>query len=239
MYLCIHKKTIRKVKKMDTKDTKEYYISPKMKAVIAYLFEVQGEMTPLQLQKLLYYIQGLSFALNGREMFEDDCQAWVHGEVYPNVYQTFKEFSFKFIDDCFIPSLANDKETLAKDDKEVISLVSSTFGECNAKKLEKLSHYEMPWIEAREGYKENERSNKIVTKKEICNYFTDINKLYNLSTEEGVNTYIEEKIADNEEEEEYSEEFLQELEKTSVAYARGELETCTSKEMREYCGLAN
>jgi uncharacterized phage-associated protein len=224
---------------METKDTKEYYISPKMKAVIAYLFEVQGEMTPLQLQKLLYYIQGLSFALNGREMFEDDCQAWVHGEVYPNVYQTFKEFSFKFIDDCFIPSLATDKETLAKDDKEVISLVSSTFGNYSAKKLEELSHYETPWIEAREGYKENERSNKIVTKKAIRSYFVDINKFYDLSTEEGINTYIEEKIADNEEDEELSEETIKKIKAYEKAKKEGTLVTYTIEEVMGRFEMAN
>ena len=48
-----------------------FIISNKMIGVISYIFEKLDEVTPLMLQKLLYYIQGLSFVLNGREMFEE------------------------------------------------------------------------------------------------------------------------------------------------------------------------
>lgn len=27
-------------------------------------------------------------------MFCDDCQVWVHGAVYPNVYEVFKQFKY-------------------------------------------------------------------------------------------------------------------------------------------------
>lgn len=71
----------------------------KMIGVISYIFEKLDEVTPLMLQKLLYYIQGLSFVLNGREMFEENCEAWVHGPVYKDVYNIFKQFGFNVIDD--------------------------------------------------------------------------------------------------------------------------------------------
>ena len=70
-----------------------------MIGVISYIFEKLDEVTPLMLQKLLYYIQGWSFVLNGREMFEENCEAWVHGPVYKDVYNIFKQFGFNVIDD--------------------------------------------------------------------------------------------------------------------------------------------
>ncbi len=30
----------------------------------------------------------------GEEMFGEDCQAWVHGAVYPKAYSTFKRFKY-------------------------------------------------------------------------------------------------------------------------------------------------
>lgn len=44
-----------------------------MLRVIAYIFEQLEEVTPLMLQKLLYFIQGVYSALYGKPMFEEDC----------------------------------------------------------------------------------------------------------------------------------------------------------------------
>ena len=49
--------------------------SDKMLGVIAYLFESLEEITPLMLQKLLYFIQGVSHAVNKKPMFYENCQA--------------------------------------------------------------------------------------------------------------------------------------------------------------------
>lgn len=40
-----------------------FTVSNKLIGVISYIFERMDEVTPLMLQKLLYYIQGFSFAL--------------------------------------------------------------------------------------------------------------------------------------------------------------------------------
>ena len=57
----------------------------KVLMVISYIFKKLNEVTPLMLQKLLYYVQGFSLALKGKEMFVDDCKAWLHGPVYRDV----------------------------------------------------------------------------------------------------------------------------------------------------------
>ena len=63
------------------------------------MFEKLEEVTPLMLQKLLYFIQGESYALNGEPIFPENCQAWVHGPVYPEVYDMFRNFKFNPIED--------------------------------------------------------------------------------------------------------------------------------------------
>ena len=52
-----------------------FSVSDKMLRVIAYIFEKLEEVTPLMLQKLLYFVQGVHFALYGKPMFEEDCRA--------------------------------------------------------------------------------------------------------------------------------------------------------------------
>lgn len=49
-----------------------FSVSDKMLRVISYVFERLEEVTPLMLQKLLYFIQGVSYALNGKPMFSED-----------------------------------------------------------------------------------------------------------------------------------------------------------------------
>lgn len=63
-----------------------FVLSDKMRQVIAYLFKELNEITPLMLQKLLYLIQGTSYALYEHPIFMEHPQAWVHGPVYPDVY---------------------------------------------------------------------------------------------------------------------------------------------------------
>ena len=76
-----------------------FSVSDKMLQVIAYIFERLEEVTPLMLQKLLYFIQGVYSALYGKPIFEEDCRAWVHGPVYPDVYELFRDFKYNPIDD--------------------------------------------------------------------------------------------------------------------------------------------
>jgi uncharacterized phage-associated protein len=47
----------------------------------------EGEpMTPMRLQKLLYYCQGWFLAWYGKPLFPDRIEAWKHGPVVPAVY---------------------------------------------------------------------------------------------------------------------------------------------------------
>lgn len=51
-------------------------VSEKMLVAISYIFEQPQEVTPLALQKILYYIQGIYMAIFGTSMFEENCVAW-------------------------------------------------------------------------------------------------------------------------------------------------------------------
>ena len=167
-----------------------FSVSDKMLQVIAYIFEKLEEVTPLMLQKLLYFIQGIYSALYGSPIFEEDCRAWIHGPVYPEVYKLFRDFKYNPIDDARFALLKGREDILAEDEKHVIDLVVNTFGIYSGKVLEKITHNEDPWKNARKGYGDNIPSSELLPKKRIMEYYILINQKYGIDTEDGLRIYI-------------------------------------------------
>src|SRR6185369_5131439 len=53
--------------------------------------ETGSLITNLKLQKLVYYAQAWNLALNdGRALFDDDFEAWVHGPVIFDLYNDYR-----------------------------------------------------------------------------------------------------------------------------------------------------
>lgn len=46
----------------------------------------------LQLQKILYFCQVESYRIRGKQLFDDDFEAWRYGPVIPGVYRIFSVF---------------------------------------------------------------------------------------------------------------------------------------------------
>ncbi len=167
-----------------------FSVSEKMLRVIAYVFEKLEEVTPLMLQKLLYFIQGIYSALYGKPIFMEDCRAWIHGPVYPEVYELFRDFKYNPIDDARFALLEGTADALTEDEKKVIDLVVNTFGMYSGKVLERITHNEAPWKEARKGYGDSIPSSELLPKKCIMNYYIAVNKKYGIDNESGLQTYI-------------------------------------------------
>ena len=134
-----------------------FCVSDKMLLTISYIFEQMREITPLALQKILYYIQGIYIVSYGEPLYEEDCMAWVHGPVYEGVYNLFKDFKYNPIEDDRFAIFKNRFEELSEQEKAVIDLVINTFGKYSGKVLEDITHEESPWKNARMGYEATER----------------------------------------------------------------------------------
>ncbi|MBD5541391.1 MAG: DUF4065 domain-containing protein [Lachnospiraceae bacterium] len=167
-----------------------FSVSEKMLRVIAYVFEELEEVTPLMLQKLLYFSQGIYSALYGRPIFMEDCRAWAHGPVYPEVYDLFRDFKYNPIDDARFALLEGKDEALTEDEKRVIDLVVNTFGMYGGKVLERITHNEEPWKEARNGYGDSIPSSELLSKERIMKYYVAVNQKYGIETRNGLMDYI-------------------------------------------------
>lgn len=173
---------------------KLFSVSDKMLNVISYIFNKLEEITPLTLQKILYFIQGESFVINGREMFLETCEAWVHGPVYPKVYSMFKDFKYNPIDDARFAILKAKENNLNDKECQTIDLVIKTFGEYSGKALEKITHNEDPWKIARKGYEDTISLNEVISLGSIKKYYLEKNKEYDFTNEEGLKKYISDSL---------------------------------------------
>lgn len=171
-----------------------FSVSGKVLSVIAGVFQELSEVTPLMLQKLLYFVQGIHLALYNKQVFGEDCRAWVHGPVYPEVYSLFREFKYNPIEDARFALLEGAENSLKADERKVIKLVVNTFGMYSAKALERITHNETPWKDARKGYGEGIWSNEIITKESMKEYFAQVHRKYNIETESGLMDYIHEML---------------------------------------------
>lgn len=167
-----------------------FVVSEKMLITISYIFDQVQEITPLALQKILYFIQGIYMVICGSPLYEEDCQAWVHGPVYEAVYDMFRSFKYNPIDDNRFLVFKNRYQELNDKEKEVIDLVIRSFGMYSGKTLEQITHKETPWLEARKNCEQGESSVEVISKISIKNYFENISNKYNLRTVEGINNYI-------------------------------------------------
>ena len=159
-------------------------------AVIAYIFSALHEVTPLTLQKLLYYIQGNYAAIYDKPLFDAPFEAWVHGPVYRNVYNLFRDFKYNPIDDDRFVPLKESALPLTPEAKEVVDRVLDTFGMYSGKVLESITHKEVPWLDARKGFLPDETSHAEISLDAMKAYFKKVDEKYNIRTEDGLKSYI-------------------------------------------------
>jgi len=115
-------------------------------------------LSNIKLQKLLYYVQAWHIAIKNTTLFDGKFEAWVHGPVNRDVYTRFNSSKYLYSEitqDDIIDKDVSSK--LNKDEIKHINLVLDSYAKFSGIQLEEMSHNEMPWIDAREGYQPNER----------------------------------------------------------------------------------
>jgi uncharacterized phage-associated protein len=160
--------------------------SSKIDQIANYIITHIGEVTPLALEKLLSFSNGVNYALNGKQLIFEECQAWAHGPVYPQMYNKYKSFGYKPIDDGIYSTHGCMLSKLSAEEIKAIDLVIGTFGLYSPKILERISHSQEPWKEKRIGYKEDEAGREVIEEASIKMFYTN----HELNSEESIMKYI-------------------------------------------------
>lgn len=135
--------------------------------VAKYILHECGKMSTWKLQKLCYYAQAWQLAWTGNELFSEDFEAWANGPVCPEL---FREHKGKFV----IEESELEKgsaEALSEDEKESVDIVLKGYGDRDPYDLREQSHSEPPWKDARQGLPDGAKSNALISKSSIGEYY--------------------------------------------------------------------
>ena len=121
--------------------------------------DASNAISPMKLQKLLYYAQGFALATLNKPLFNEDFEAWDYGPVIPLIYQKYKEYGNKAIPHVDLPSF----DAYTKEEKELLDNIYDAFGQYSAWALSELTHATPPW--------KNTPRNGIITKESMRAFF--------------------------------------------------------------------
>jgi uncharacterized phage-associated protein len=120
--------------------------------------EDEYDITHMKLQKLIYYCQGFSLALLDKPLFPEPIKAWKHGPVCQVLYNQLKDSG-----SMPIYEIGNKESSLDEEEKKIIKLVYSYYGQYSASKLRNMTHAEHPWQSVANG--------SPISRKRIREYF--------------------------------------------------------------------
>ena len=112
-----------------------------------------GEMSPMKLQKLVYYAHAWSLAVFDEPLIIDRIEAWKFGPVIPTLYHEFKSFGNRKIDrlaaELDFNSLREIPAELpegSSDEKALVQKIWEIYGELTPVQLSNMTHRSSePW----------------------------------------------------------------------------------------------
>jgi uncharacterized phage-associated protein len=101
------------------------------------------ELTPLKLQKILYYVQGWYLAFKDTPVFDEDVLAWKYGPVVKEVYNKFSPYGAQNIAiSDYKPETSCEFNT---DDKDIINAIWDKYKSFKPTELVTMTHLSKPW----------------------------------------------------------------------------------------------
>lgn len=138
--------------------------------VASYILDQAGEISAMKLQKLLYYSQAWSMVWDERTLFDADFEAWANGPVLPSIYEIHRG---QFLVNKSMLTKGN-AQKLDEDAKDTVDQVLKVYGKKTAQWLSNLTHEEAPWKNARGDLGPTDRSNHVIKKGSIHEYYSGL-----------------------------------------------------------------
>lgn len=140
--------------------------------IIWFAHEHGSSITNLKLQKLLYYAQGWHLAIYDKPLFSDRIEAWVYGPVVPDIYSKYQKYSYRNIDeDVDYPSFDSAETSYLKG---FLDEFLAEFLSLDAFEMERMTHNEAPWLEARGNLPLFAKCNKAIKLETMAMYFKNL-----------------------------------------------------------------
>ena len=148
------------------------------KSDIAYWFienSKAGDVTPKKMQKLMYYAYawGLVFFNDSvdnlkNKLFDGKFEAWVQGPIDRQLYNQFAGFSYNPIP---MPPEKSSIHVKSPDVLDLLQQINDIYGDFSGNQLERLTHQEQPWLNARGDAKPLDQSKNIISDSDMYNFY--------------------------------------------------------------------
>lgn len=118
-----------------------------------------GNLTPLQLLKLVYISHGWSFPINNAPLLGDRIEAWQYGPVVPKLYHALKGFRSAPV----TGHIPDGDSPLSEAEVKLIDAVHDAYGRLSGGQLSALTHRPgTPWAIAWERGRNSEITNQMI-----------------------------------------------------------------------------
>lgn len=141
--------------------------------VANYYLANSENVTNKKLQLIVFYAYAWHLTLNNENanelnvrLFENKFEAWIHGAVYPELYNSYKQYGSSVI-----PKYNGNLYAFSPDELSVLTQVNEVYGQYDGNQLESINHQETPWIKARRGLAWDETSHVLINDKDIFECF--------------------------------------------------------------------
>ena len=141
------------------------------------------EITPMKLQKLLYFAHGWYLASTGRPLLNETIEVWKYGPVVSSIYDYFKSYGNdpirSYIEYVSPSGHSTYQPSIKGDSKEVIDILDAVwyiYSDFSARALSNMTHEAgTPWsqIVDEHGGIENVQLGKDIEDYRILQYFSD------------------------------------------------------------------
>lgn len=154
------------------------------KYIVLRLLQNGNSISPLKLQKILYYLQAWFMVYFNKELlFDNQPEAWVNGPVYREVYEAFRrrgmysQFSMADLgveeqDAPTVLESLHNAMNLTEENWALIEQVLTRYGSMSQDRLVFLTHSQRPWNEARKSAQPFEYSDQKISFDSMYDYYS-------------------------------------------------------------------
>lgn len=117
-------------------------------------------ITSLELQKDLYFVDGIALAVFGKVAFENQIKAWSYGPVVEEIYYKYREYGRFELEE------SNENIRISKGLRKIIEKVIEGYSKFTGGQLIELTHDEDPWLMT--------KKDKVIERDVIKEYFKEV-----------------------------------------------------------------
>ena len=118
----------------------------------AFIERAQEEhkpLTPLQIQKLIYFANAWMLVEHDRPLIDEEFEVWKYGPVVPSVYYSLSRFGGGPVTER-IPLHEGQQREFDEEEKDVINRVLHFYGRMTGPQLSSITHLpNTPWAQAK------------------------------------------------------------------------------------------